>query len=73
MTEVGGQHLPPAKFSIIAGHVWLLEKTGAANKFLVFGNDVEVLKRWQIIVYERPGPGAEQGEIRISSIQGRRI
>ena len=45
-TLVGGQHLPPAKFSIIAEHVWLLEKTGAANKFLVFGNDIEVPKRW---------------------------
>jgi hypothetical protein len=45
-TLVGGQHLLPAKFSIIAEHVWLLEKTGAANKFLVFGNDIEVPKRW---------------------------
>lgn len=45
-TMVGGQHLPPAKFSIIAEHVWLLEKTQARNKFLVFGNDIEVPKRW---------------------------
>ena len=45
-TLVGGQHLPPAKFSIIAEHVWLLEKTGAAHKFLVFGNDIEVPRRW---------------------------
>ena len=45
-TLVGGQHLPPAKFSIIAEHVWLLEKTQAKCKFLVFGNDNEVPKRW---------------------------
>jgi len=45
-TMVGGQHLPPAKFSIIAEHVWLLEKTQARCKFLVFGNDIEVPKRW---------------------------
>ena len=45
-TLVGGQHLPPAKFSIIAEHVWLLEKTQAKCKFLVFGNDIEVPKRW---------------------------
>ncbi len=45
-TLVGGQHLPPAKFSIIAEHVWLLEKTQARHKFLVFGNDIEVPRRW---------------------------
>jgi hypothetical protein len=45
-TLVGGQHLPPAKFSIIAEHVWLLEKTKARSKFLVFGNDIEAPKRW---------------------------
>ena len=45
-TLVGGQHLPPAKFSIIAEHVWPLEKSSAANKFLVFGNDIEVPRRW---------------------------
>lgn len=45
-TLVGGQHLPPAKFSIIAEHVWLLEKTQAQHKFLVFGNDIEVPRRW---------------------------
>lgn len=43
---VNGQHLPPAKFSIIAEHVWLLEKTQAQNRFLVFGNDIEVPQRW---------------------------
>ncbi len=45
-TLVGGQHLPPAKFSIITEHVWLLEKTQAQCKFLVFGNDMEVPNRW---------------------------
>lgn len=45
-TLVRGERLPPAKFSVIAEHVWLLEKTGAREKFLVFGNDPEVPKRW---------------------------
>jgi hypothetical protein len=45
-TLVGGHRLPPAKFSVIAEHVWLLEKTNAKNKFLVFGNDQEVPVRW---------------------------
>lgn len=36
----------PARFSIIAEHVWLLEKTGAATTFLVFGNDREAPKVW---------------------------
>lgn len=45
-TMVGGQHLPPAKFSIIAEHIWLLEKTTARTKVLVFGNDIDVPKRW---------------------------
>ena len=43
---VGGQRLPPAKFSIIAEHVWLLEKSQAQRKFLVFGNVIEVPNRW---------------------------
>jgi hypothetical protein len=45
-TLVRGEHLPPAKFSVIAEHVWLLEKTGAAEPFLVFGNDRRVPLRW---------------------------
>ena len=45
-TLVGGTRLPPAKFSTIAEHVWLLEKTGAKVKFLVFGNQIEVPKLW---------------------------
>jgi hypothetical protein len=45
-TRVGGVGLPPAKFSIIAEHVWLLEKTGAPTTFLVFGNDRQVPIRW---------------------------
>lgn len=47
-TLVGGHRLPPAKFSVIAEHVWLLEKTGAKHKFLVFGNDREVPVRWLV-------------------------
>jgi len=45
-TLVQGQRLPPAKFSVIAEHVWLLERTGAATKFLVFGNDRQVPVLW---------------------------
>jgi hypothetical protein len=45
-TMVGGQQLPPAKLSIISEHVWLLEKTGAKDKFLVFGNDRRVPECW---------------------------
>ncbi len=45
-TLVGGIGLPPAKFSIIAEHVWLLEKTAAPALFLVFGNDRNVPVQW---------------------------
>lgn len=45
-TLVGGVGLPPAKFSIIAEHVWLLERTGAPVQFLVFGNDRKVPVQW---------------------------
>ncbi|MFN2242037.1 MAG: hypothetical protein ACK2U2_07105, partial [Anaerolineae bacterium] len=41
-TLVHGQRLPPAKFSVIGEHVWLLEKTEAPTTFLVFGNDRQV-------------------------------
>jgi hypothetical protein len=45
-TLVWGQRLPPAKFSVVAEHVWLLEKTGAPVQFLVFGNDRQVPLLW---------------------------
>lgn len=45
-TLVRGENLPPAKFSIIAEHVWLLEHTAAKKRVLIFGNDVRVPKRW---------------------------
>jgi len=45
-TLVRGQRLPPAKFSVIAEHVWLLEKTGAPTTFLAFGNDRQVPELW---------------------------
>jgi hypothetical protein len=45
-TLVRGQRLPPAKFSVIAEHVWLLEKTGAPTTFLIFGNDRQVPSLW---------------------------
>ncbi len=43
---VRGVSIPPAKFSVIAEHVWLLEKTSAEHKFLVFGNDRRVSLEW---------------------------
>jgi hypothetical protein len=43
---LGGVGLPAAKFSIIAEHVWLLEKTSAPTAFLVFGNDRAIPQRW---------------------------
>jgi len=45
-TLVHGKSLPPAKFSVIAEHTWLLEKTKAKRKFLVFGNDRRVPEEW---------------------------
>jgi hypothetical protein len=45
-TPANGQHLPPARFSIFAEHVRLLEKTQTKYKFLVFGNDIEVPRCW---------------------------
>lgn len=47
-TMVGGERLPPAKFSVIAEHVWLLEKTAASHRFLVFGNDRRVPEMWLV-------------------------
>jgi hypothetical protein len=46
LTLVGGERLPPAKFSMIAEHVWLLENTHAKRKFLVFGNQREAPAKW---------------------------
>ena len=43
---VQGQHLPPAKFSLIAERVWLLESAGARDRFLVFGYDRDVPLLW---------------------------
>ncbi len=37
---------PSAKLSTIAEYVWLLENTHAEKKFLIFGRDIEVPKRW---------------------------
>jgi hypothetical protein len=45
-TLVNGIGLPPAKFSIIAEYVWLLEKVPARTRFLIFGNDRRVPERW---------------------------
>jgi hypothetical protein len=45
-TLVGGAKTPPAKFSVIAEYVWLMEKTAASRRFLVFGNDIRVPQEW---------------------------
>jgi hypothetical protein len=45
-TRVHGKGRPPAKLATISEHVWLLENTGAAEKFLVFGNDRRVPIIW---------------------------
>lgn len=45
-TLVRGEKLPPAKFSVIAEHVWLLERTTASHRFLVFGNERRVPEQW---------------------------
>ena len=45
-TMVKGRRLPPAKFSSIAEHVWMLETIDADVKFLVFGNDKRVPLEW---------------------------
>ncbi len=46
LAMVHGESVPPAKFSNIAEHVWLLEKIDAISKFLVFGNDRRVPELW---------------------------
>ena len=35
-----------ARYSVIAEHVWLLEKSGAPTKFLVFGSNPDLPLRW---------------------------
>ncbi len=43
---VRGVAPPPAKRSVIAEYVWLLEHVTADHKFLVFGNDRRVAEGW---------------------------
>ena len=45
-TMVKGKGIPPAKFATISEYVWLLEKTNANHRFLVFGNDIRVPLEW---------------------------
>lgn len=45
-TMVRGVAMPPAKRSVIAEYVWLLEHTDAERRFLVFGNDRRVPEGW---------------------------
>lgn len=44
MRSNGG--VPQAKLSTVSEYVWLLEKTKAKHKFLVFGQDSEVSTYW---------------------------
>jgi hypothetical protein len=44
--RVGGRRWAPAKGAAIAEQVWLLEKTGAPETFLVFGSDRQVPVMW---------------------------
>lgn len=46
LTLVRGKNPPPAKFMEICGHVWFLERTNSAKRFLVFGNQREVPEMW---------------------------
>ena len=46
LTLVRGVKLPRAKFMEIAGHVWLLERTPAQRRFLVFANQRRVAEWW---------------------------
>ena len=46
LTLVHGKKVPPAKFMEIAGHVWLLERVPAKQRFLIFGNDRRVPEWW---------------------------
>ena len=52
LTLVRNKKLPPAKFMEIAGHVWLLERLPAKQRFLVFGNQRQVPERWLKEVWE---------------------
>ena len=44
--KLSGTRWAPGKAAKIAEHVWLLEKTGAPETFLVFGNDRQVPVMW---------------------------
>jgi hypothetical protein len=46
LTLVHRKKTPPAKMMEISGHVWLLEKVDAKNRFLVFGNQRSVPEMW---------------------------
>jgi hypothetical protein len=56
LTLVHGQREPPAKLMEITGHVWLLEKTRASRRFIVFGNQVEVAQLWLVRYGNLPTP-----------------
>lgn len=45
-TMVRGAQLPAAKFATIAEYVWLLEKTTARHRIMVFGQDRRVPAEW---------------------------
>jgi len=46
MAETGKAKAPPGKLSYITEKVWMLEKTSAETKFIVFGGDATPAKEW---------------------------
>jgi len=67
LTLVRGRKMPPAKFMEIAGHVWLLERTLAIRRFLVFGNQRRVPEWW----LEKYGSFVETVEFYFLSLDGK--
>jgi len=43
---VNGSKIPPAKFSVIAEYIWMMQQTDAKYKAMVFGNDRRVPMEW---------------------------
>ncbi|SRR5258706_3823593 len=46
LTLVHGTNLPPVNFMEIAGRMWMLEHVPAKHKFLVFGNQRDIVEMW---------------------------
>lgn len=48
MARICRRQFCATRCAIFAENVWLLEKTQAQHNFVVFGNDIEVPKRWLV-------------------------